>query len=448
MQGTSSSGAPSLVLRGEMFKLGESSAAYKLRWFECYADGTLQWSEQEGVAAKSAISLIDAQIILEPPLKMPEGKKKEEDLARFGLRITPVNAARACSLRMSSDEERRVWAEVLDAVAHPAVPAYASNNSGRIVQLPATQPLGVDLGADPSAPCVTVCAVSPHVAAAGLLVGDVIVSVDNTVLRTMAIASRAFRAACAQPGHMMTMRLAGWNREVRLMKQAGISGLTLCAPEIGTGVLVQSVLRDSAAHAAGLLVGDRILAVNGQRCANRHEAATQAIRGSIQEVLFVVTGVSYGFHLRKDADGRLGLGFAHGPPSRGVQGAIITDVMPNSAAFHAGLRNGDLLTSVDGGLVTDQKTGVRLLTAAARALSGVVWRPRPDVDRDGEAANGAAAGTGLASDGVAASEPGMHGAMAQAYYSHSVLQLQTSPLPPGVSLYEDLTAGVITQHIN
>ena len=177
----------------------------------------------------------------------------------------------------------------------------------------------------------------------------------------------------------MSLRLAGFNREVRLLKQAGISGLTVCTPEVGPGVLVLEVRRDTAAH-AGLNVGDRILAVNGKRCGKDSEAVTQVIRQSLQEVRLVVTGVSHAFNSRKDADGRLGLGFAHGPPSRGVQGAVITDVMPKSAAFRAGLRNGDLLISVDGGLVTDQKTGLRLLTAAARALSGVIWRPRPDTD--------------------------------------------------------------------
>ena len=134
-----------------------------------------------------------------------------------------------------------------------------------------------------------------------------------------------------------------------------------------------------------------------------------------------------------------------------MQGAIITDVMPKSAAFHAGLRNGDLLTSVDGGLVIDQKTGVQLLTAAARALSGVVWRPRPDADREasGETATGSggAVGNGGAGGGDGGAEPGMHGSVPPAYYSHSVLNLQANPMPAGVSLYEDLSCG-ITQHIN
>lgn len=429
------------LLRGELFKLGEQTSSYKLRWFECFSDGTFQWSEQEGVPAKSAISLVDALLVLEAPVKPADASKsKKEDEPRFGIRITPAGAQRTYSVRASSDEERRLWSEVMDAVAHPGVPAHSSGQMGRVVRLPVTQsgqPLGIELGADPSAPCVTVCGISSEAAmSAGLLVGDVVVAVDHTVLRTMKVASGAFKAAQAVAGHTMTLRLAGQNREVRLVKQAGISGLTLCAPIIGTGVLVQSVQRDTAATAAGLHVGDRILAVNGQRCANRHEAATLAIRQSIQEVRLVVTGHTVPFTLRKDADGRLGLGFAHAPPSRGVQGAVITDVMPNYSAFHAGLRNGDLLISVDGGLVTNQKTGVRLLTAAARALSGVVWRPRPDPEKEADNEVSSAAKMGALDDSDAELA---RGTVPYAYYAQSVLTLAAAPLPPSVALYEDLT---------
>ena len=47
-------------------------------------------------------------------------------------------------------------------------------------------------------------------------------------------------------------------------------------------------------------------------------------------------------------------------------------------------------------------------------------------------------GGGAADDAAA---DAAHGAVPSAYYAQSVLQLASAPLPPGVPLYEDLTAG-------
>ena len=454
-----------MALRGELFKTAESNpAAFKLRWFELLSDGTLQWSDGEGAPPKNAVSLHDALIALEPVIT-PDPKAKGADAeALFGIRITLATGSRVLIVRATSDEERRLWAESMDAVAH-AVPAYSTGSAGRTIRLalPASGPLGIDLGADPSSPCVAILGAGKVGAAAGLNVGDVIVAVDSTVVRTMAIAERAFARAKGS----ITLRLAGWNREVRLVKQSGLSGLTLCAPDtssasgaaLGQGVIVQSVGRDSAASAAGLNPGDRVLAVNGQRCGSEHEQATNIIRASLQEVRLVVAGHSVAIPLRKGADGRLGLGFAHGPAPRGAQGALITDVMPRSAAHQAGLRNGDLLIAVDGELVKDQQSGLRLLSTAARALICVVWRPSPDLDMaSADAATGAggAAGASAGTGGAAAAGGGggaaaggsaavadekvalMIGAVPHAYYSHSLIGAAAA-LPANVALYEDLT---------
>ena len=144
------------------------------------------------------------------------------------------------------------------------------------------------------------------------------------------------------------------------------------------------------------------------------------------------------FKMLKDADGRLGLGFANGAASlaRDQQGAVITDVMPKYEAFKAGLRNGDLLVSVDGKLVTDQKSGVRLLTAAKRALTGVVWRPRVEADRDAERAEREKQ---RANVGKNPDDDLAIGSVPWAYYSHDLYNLANNPLPPSVALYEDLT---------
>ena len=478
------------LLRGEMFKTktGDSAAgAYKLRWFELFSDGVLMWSDAEGTPPKNSISLKEAMIALEPVVSPPDASKvKAADAEpRFGIRIMPTSgAAKMFGLRCSSAEERKIWVEGMDSVSH-AVPSYSHGSAcGRTVRLtlPVTGPIGVDLGADSSSPCVTICALAGIAARSGLLVGDVIVALDTTVLRTLPLAERSFSRARGT----VTLRLAGWNREVRLIKQAGHAGLTLCTTTdsgggggggggdddgggSGEAVVVQSVVRDSAAHSAGLNPGDRVLAVNGVRCGRGHEPATAAIRASLQEVRLVVSGYSVAVPLRKDTDGRLGLGFAHsGPSLRGVRGAVITDVMPHSAAHTAGLRNGDVLVSVDGSLVSDQQSGLRLLSTAERALVCVVWRPKPDETtpdagtaggRGAEAAAAAAGGGGGsgsggsgsgAEQGVAvdvtddqATEPLTVGTVPYAYYSHNVLPGGSPaplPLPGNVLLYEDLTA--------
>ena len=273
----------------------------------------------------------------------------------------------------------------------------------------------------------------------GLLVGDTIVAVDGTVVRTLQLAQKAFGRA--PPSGQVLLRLAGWNREVRLIKQAGISGITLSAtPDGFVGVLVSAVTRDSAAAAAGLHVGDRVLAVNGTRCAKAmqvdgtpleaHEMASALIRASLQEVKVVVSGSSIQVDIRKDADGRLGVGFAHGPPPRGLMGAVITDVMPRGPAHSAGLRNGDLLVSVDGKLVSNQRNGITLLSAAARALTCVVWRPRPQEDSDekaslasSKASSATASGSTHNRDPQAASGAGAVvavGMVPYAYYVHGI----------------------------
>lgn len=457
------------ILRGELFKAGENNPSFKLRWFELFADGVLCWSEQEGAATKDKVLLKDALITTEA-VEKPKKAASDKDEARFGFRITPSGLkpggppVRCYSLCASSDEERRLWMEKMDEVAH-SVPAFghgAGGNVGRSVRLPGRadgNELGVQICSDPGTPCVTVCGItSSQVASAGLLVGDVIVAIENTVLRNFAVAKRAFEVYAR--GAVATLRLAGCNREVRVQKIAGLSGLTLVAPSLGPGVLISDVARDSAASNVGLHVGDRVLAINGTRTNHQLEQANQAIRASLQEVRLVVTGVSVATDARKDADGRLGLGFAHGPLPPGLQGAVITDVLPRSSACTAGLRSGDLLVSVDGRLVQDQNSGVVLLSTASRALKCVVWRPRADVASDaGEAGAGGAGGASSCQAGAASQSGGAaddptakRNRTPSGYYTHSVMPHgriahpemaaggQSVVLPVGVPLFEDLTA--------
>ena len=485
------------VLRGELFKAADGNLTkFNLRWFDLYGDGTLQWSEAEGSPPKSAISLIDALISMEPAAWPTEPKAKATELsdaARYGIRITLQTASSkkdgsALILRASSAEERLLWAEAMDSTANP-VPVYSHGSAGRTLRitLPATGPLGVDLGSEANTPCVTVCGVHGEVvAAAGLLVGDLILAVNGTVLRNMAIAERVFARVAISRG-TITLRLAEWNRELRVIKQAGHSGFELClaeAPDVahlqqlpsgsfGSWLLVRSVERDSPAASVGLLPGDHVLAINGHLYGEDPDSAAEAVRRSLREVRLVITGHCVRVPLLKDADGRIGvdlgeLGGRSLPSdswrgsSRARPGVVIMDVMPRSAAQAAGLRNGDLLVSVDGEIVADMRSAYQLLSGAARALSCVVWRPRPDetVDETSGGGTGGEAGSkpgceGSAGDAEMASS--LIGTVPTAYFTHPILgpagledplsatlgvgkgaNLLSLP-PANVPLYEDLT---------
>jgi len=425
-------------LKGELFKAGETNTAFKLRWFELLSDGQLIWHDQVGTPPKGQLSLRDAIIGFEPPIEKPS---KSDGDGRFGLRITPASGARNYVLRAVSEEERRVWAEAMDAASHP-VGAYRFGGTGRIVTMkkPTSGRLGIDLSSRAGSPCVTVVGIDPAAMQEmqhRLLVGDVIVAVDSTVLRTQQIAEMAFGRV--QLGSLMTIRLASWNREIRMIKQGGVSGVTLCAPAAGAGVLVQSVAPHSAAATAGLNVGDRVLAINSVHCGNDHEQASDKIRQALQEVKMVVCGVSVAINLRKDTNGYIGLGFV--TTGRQEQGAVISDVTPRSAAALAGVRNGDLLLSIDGELVTDAQAAFEILQRAPRAVGLVVWRARPDPDPSEQ---NTATGMPVANSDE---ESAFVGAVPWTYYSFNLAADGTSPemLPPtlpfGVPLYEDMTVG-------
>ena len=195
-----------LVLRGELYKQAERadqlSPPAGLRPF---SDGIASMGRAGGHAGEiGRLARRCAHSAGAAAQAARSGREKvaDADLARFGIKITLNAVGRAyLQLRANSDEERRVWAEALDLIAHPGVPAYSAGSSGRNVRLPfpATGPLGIDLGADAGMPCVTVCQAAEHATSCGLLVGDVIVAVDNTVLRTMTIASKAFKPRSSVP---------------------------------------------------------------------------------------------------------------------------------------------------------------------------------------------------------------------------------------------------------
>ena len=129
MASISAASAPQCVLRGELFKSGENNPAFKLRWVECFSDGTLQWSEAEGSPPKGAVSLVEAHVTFEPPLKPPEGKKQNNDAdqALYGLRVTPAAGGRVPPYSTPIPAVSKI-SYGLCTLVPPAPPAHAATH--------------------------------------------------------------------------------------------------------------------------------------------------------------------------------------------------------------------------------------------------------------------------------------------------------------------------------
>mmetsp|Transcript_34145 Transcript_34145/g.101433 ORF Transcript_34145/g.101433 Transcript_34145/m.101433 type:complete len:435 (+) Transcript_34145:99-1403(+) len=205
--------APSSLLRGELYKADQMGAIFKLRWVELWAGGKgeLRWGypgPNAGTTDRGISDLSGATV----SLGAEEWRGAE---ARFGFQVTPRSRPRTYFFQASSAEERRLWVDAIENVASPDVTRSNLGGGYRLIFMVRPQyprPWGIDLGSAPGLPCVTVLEVAGEEArAVGLLAGDVVLTLGNTVLRTATVAQRAFREA---PYGRVTMRLVTHNREV------------------------------------------------------------------------------------------------------------------------------------------------------------------------------------------------------------------------------------------
>jgi len=388
------------------------------------ADGTLTWSGQAGAA--NVLNVRAHMIVndLEP------SASKDGEL-RFGFRLVPTAKGKETVLQTSSYEERLLWTTTIDAVAHPDGTRHDAG-IGRVVKVRRPErpaKLGIEIGSSSDFPCVVVLRLNGDLGTSGIYPGDCILAVNNTVVRTSVIAARVLGGDESE----LTLRLLGWNREVKMAKHAGMAGLVCCRPTNGPGMILSSVTKESPAAEAGLHVGDRILAVNNEVIlSNDHEAAAKRIISATSDVRLTVVGVSVELLVRKDTNGRLGVIFSSATVPRGMQGAAISEAVPRGEAARGGVRVGDVLISVDDQVVTDGEHAMVLFKASARAMRIVIWRPF-------------APGAAVGGEGVSLVKPNRDesqdvflvpgGKQPWAYYTKDVRHLGRSGLP----IYEDIT---------
>ena len=170
----------------------------------------------------------------------------------------------------------------------------------------------------------------------------------------------------------------------------GVSGQTL-NPElakafnldIDKGVLISSVEPDAAADRAGLKVGDVVVGINGRKVEDTADLrnALGVLRAGAKVDLEVIRGgkrqvVSAkidnpaplqfeGRQLSQHLDGLTLGGIPEASPFYGkVDGMMVVKVTPGSYTWRAGLRKGDIITSVNRQVVTDREQMQQALGSA------------------------------------------------------------------------------------
>ncbi len=177
-----------------------------------------------------------------------------------------------------------------------------------------------------------------------------------------AIMSQGQGIGFAVPVNMVKELIPNLRENGRL--ERGWLGVNIVDASNGSGAVVTEVFRGSPAAQAGLVYGDRVLAVNGRAVENFQQmlrkvsliapgvkVKLQVERGGEQRELVVTLaerpaqtlprGSTLGMLLRDvtaDVAGSLGLG---------ERGAFVSRVLPGSPAERAGIRAGDLLTEVN-----------------------------------------------------------------------------------------------------
>ena len=166
----------------------------------------------------------------------------------------------------------------------------------------------------------------------------------------------------AQEAYLMRIR------ELRVPNDLKALDITLINNMHGPGVVV-SKLGFGSASQAGLLVGDVIEWINGTKVKN-HEHAFDAMREcTCRDFAFSVVGNPRKVSLDKSNPGKLQITLANRKKGPGV---VVEGVGVMGIAAGAGVTAGDVVLSINGGLVNDHQEAIIILDSSERFIDIVL----------------------------------------------------------------------------
>ena len=166
----------------------------------------------------------------------------------------------------------------------------------------------------------------------------------------------------AQEAYLMNIR------EVRVLNDMKALDLTLINNMHGPGVVV-SKLGFGSASQAGMLVGDVIEWINGTKVKN-HQHAFDAMREcTCRDLAFSVVGNPRKMTLDKSIPGKLEITLANRKKGPGV---VVEGVGIMGIAAGAGISAGDVVLSINGGLVNNHQEAIVIMDSSERFIDIVL----------------------------------------------------------------------------
>lgn len=185
---------------------------------------------------------------------------------------------------------------------------------------------------------------------------------------------RACVEAIDDAGDRVAFVLARPTRAVNLDVGSGRSvGVSCAAATSAGGAVVSGVEAGSLAAAAGLLVGDTVLSVNGA-LTRTHEEAAQLIEAASSALELVLAANARPLTIQRKKGHLVGLTVADrsAEGEGSVGGVVVIALEQGGLALEAGLQLGDIVLSVDGALVRQHWDAIQILDAAPQSFDLVI----------------------------------------------------------------------------